>query len=624
VKKTTADSLKPTGKPQSASTNGRKKPGNSKSKEEGARYRVDQSGVWWFDANPKVSLWKRLCDWLEVVAQSRTDAGREWGALVRFKDRDGVDREWNIPYELFGSDGGTEVVKKLLSMGLKIESDRYVRRPLIEYLMGSDVSSRVTLVNKMGWHGNAFMLPDRVLGTPAEPLHYYSDAPSVCRMAEKGELADWQEKVASMAKGNDLVMFAISAAFAAPLLDLIGAETCGFHFVGDSSLGKSTLLKVAASVYGGPAEYPRTWRATDNALEATAAAHSDCLLILDEIGQCDPRIIGETVYMLGNGQGKARANDRGGARDIQHRWRVVFLSSGERTLLDHMTDAGKKPQAGMEMRLLTVPACLHENEQDRKRLGIYQTDHNYNGGAALSDHLNSTVAELHGTAFPAFLQALLEPSRFASVAERIRTIRLRFMADCLTDKASGQARRAADKFSLVAAAGELATEWGVTSWEPGEALGAAVSCFVAWLHRRGGEGSHEEREIIDAVRYLLEVYGESRFTRWDSEDSRIDDHAPRTMERWGFRRTLEQNSQLDGKSTESLFYVFPGAFKESFAKGHDPKRVARVLADLGALECDGERLQGRARLPGMGMKQTRCYIIKAAALYPDAQAKQAA
>lgn len=38
----------------------------------------------------------------------------------------------------------------------------------------------------------------------------------------------------------------------------------------------------------------------------------------------------------------------------------------------------------------------------------------------------------------------------------------------------------------------------------------------------------------------------------------------------------------------------------------------------------GRRLQGRARLPGMGMKQTRCYIIKAAALYPDAQAKQAA
>ncbi|PBP75768.1 hypothetical protein CCL15_03245 [Pseudomonas syringae] len=41
------------------------------------------------------------------------------------------------------------------------------------------------------------------------------------------------------------------------------------------------------------------------------SAYSDVLHVWDEIGICDPRIIGETVYMLGNGTGKARANDRG-------------------------------------------------------------------------------------------------------------------------------------------------------------------------------------------------------------------------------------------------------------------------------------------------------------------------
>jgi putative DNA primase/helicase len=39
---------------------------------------------------------------------------------------------------------------------------------------------------------------------------------------------------------------------------------------------------VAASVYGG-ASYLQRWRTTDNALEAIAAQHSDCLLILDEL-----------------------------------------------------------------------------------------------------------------------------------------------------------------------------------------------------------------------------------------------------------------------------------------------------------------------------------------------------
>lgn len=582
------------------------------------RFRVDAGGLYWLDT--KLERWRRLSDWLEVVAQSRTDDGKEWGVLVRFRDRDGREREWNIPFALFASDNGTEVVKKLLSMGLRIEPERYARRPLIEYLMGTDTERRVTLVGKMGWHGGAFMLPDGVIGEPPEPLHFYSDAPPVCRMAAAGSLADWQEHVAAFAIGNDLVAFALSAAFAPPLLDLIGAETCGFHFVGDSSLGKSTLLKVAASVCGGPDEYPRTWRATDNALEATAAAHSDCLLILDEIGQCDPRIIGETVYMLGNGQGKARANDRGAARDIQHRWRLVFLSSGERTLLDHLADVGKKPQAGMEMRLLTVPACFHQDEQDRKTMGIYQDIRNYNGGAALSDHLGREVARAHGTAFPAFLGALLKPEALRKVPGRIQTVRLSFLAECLTDGASGQARRAADKFAMVAAAGELATEWGVTGWPAGEALRAAAACFRAWLHHRGGEGSHEERQIVEHVRYLLELYGESRFTRWDSEEARIDEHAPRTMERWGFRRTIEETSMIDGVATETRYYVLPEAFRNAFAKGHDPKRVAGVLADLGALELDDGRFTKRARLPGMGSSQKRCYIIRAAALYSDAQA----
>ena len=36
----------------------------------------------------------------------------------------------------------------------------------------------------------------------------------------------------------------------------------------------------------------------DSALEFIAAARSDGILVLDETGMCDPRVIGETVHML--------------------------------------------------------------------------------------------------------------------------------------------------------------------------------------------------------------------------------------------------------------------------------------------------------------------------------------
>ena len=95
----------------------------------------------------------------------------------------------------------------------------------------------------------------------------------------------------------------------------------------------------------------RSCRSTDNALESIAAAQSDDLLDLDEIGMCDPRIIGETVYMLGNGTGKARANDRGQAGRQVQEWRLLFLSTGEKTLAQHMAEANKELKAGMEVRM---------------------------------------------------------------------------------------------------------------------------------------------------------------------------------------------------------------------------------------------------------------------------------
>lgn len=91
---------------------------------------------------------------------------------------------------------------------------------------------------------------------------------------------------------------------------MLGHESGGFHLYGDSSGGKTTHLQVAASVYGSP-RCVRSWRSTDNALESIAAAHSDGLLVLDEIGMCDPRIIGETVYMLGNGSGNPQVKGLG-------------------------------------------------------------------------------------------------------------------------------------------------------------------------------------------------------------------------------------------------------------------------------------------------------------------------
>ena len=50
---------------------------------------------------------------------------------------------------------------------------------------------------------------------------------------------------------------------------------------------------------------------------------------------------------------------------------------------------------------------------------------------------------------------------------------------------AGQPARAAKRFMLVAAALELATEWGITGFAQGTGAAGVLACFNAWLEREG-------------------------------------------------------------------------------------------------------------------------------------------
>jgi len=142
------------------------------------------------------------------------------------------------------------------------------------------------------------------------------------------------------------MIFALSAAFAGPLLEPAGDDSGGFHLRARSSTGKSTLEKAAASAWGNPASYCRLWRSTTNGLEGLAALHNDGLLILDELSQIDPREAGEAAYLLANGRGKNRAARNGTARQAAS-WRLLFLSAGEESLSALMAKAGRRSTAGV-------------------------------------------------------------------------------------------------------------------------------------------------------------------------------------------------------------------------------------------------------------------------------------
>ena len=266
------------------------------------------------------------------------------------------------------------------------------------------------------------------------------------------------------------------------------------------------------------------------------------------MGQADAREVADVVYMLANESGKQRASRNGTARARQS-WRTVFLSTGETTLSQKMGEAGKRTMAGLDARLANLPADAGAG------YGVFQALHGRAEPAELADELRSAALAHHGVAAIFFLYKLTRERAEtpASLRSRLEVTRNLFLTEYLPELSTGQVQRVADRFALIAAAGELARNYEVLPWPDGEATRAAGACFLAWMADRGGYGPAEDAAALAQVRLFFETHGESRFTSFpDSGGSMAD--TPRTINRAGFRRRVGNG---DGDSERWEYLVLP-------------------------------------------------------------------
>jgi putative DNA primase/helicase len=589
-------------------------------------FTVNESGVWFVgidtDGSRKPPRW--MCSRLDVVARTRDFDGQSWGYLIEWRDPLAQLRTWAMPARMLAGDGN-EYRAALLNGGLHIAPGTAVRSQLTQYIQTRTPEAFARCTDRIGWHGNAFVLPRETIGShaaDAERVVFQSDVTVENTFGTKGTLAQWRDAVAAPCVGNSRLAFAVSCAFASPLLRFVSMESGGFHLRGDSSSGKTTALRVAASVYGGK-KYMQRWRTTDNALEAIAAQHCDALLILDELAQVDPKTAGECAYMLANGQSKARAA-RTGQPKPRLAWRLLFLSAGEIGLAAHMSEGGKRSRAGQELRMADVPADANAG------MGIFEQLHEHEGGAAFATHMTRVSETHYGTAGLAFIGWLI--AHHDGLAKRLRGELERITLSWIPKGASGQVDRVAGRFAIAALGGELATEAGLTGWATGEAEQAAKSCFDAWLASRGGAGNAEERQIIAQVRHFIEAHGAGRFTWWHRA---ADDHAPNTLHRAGFKRMLSAEgkpirSDSDhgaafgermkgevGEEVQTEYFILLEVFNREVCQGFDSATVKQLLRDRGFIACDADRLDHKTRLPGIG--NARCIKLLPSIFDDDAE-----
>jgi len=516
-----------------------------------------RAGLWFFgmkagrgenaSATP-IESW--ICGPLHIDALTCDTQDNNHGRLLRFLNASGNWRRWSMPMEMLAG-AGDEYRTALLNQGLQIDPNH--RGQMGNYFSALVPQTKVLCATQTGWFKGSFVLPDEVIGPDAGDVIFQSNEVARDEFTRAGNLTQWRESIAAKATGNPLLILALSAAFSGPLLARCNAEGGGVHFVADSSIGKTTLINAACSVWGGE-NYRRSWRSTSNGMEGVAALFNDNLLALDEISECDPKDAGPIVYALGNGRGKQRSSRTGAARGVT-RWKCAILSSGERTVETHMMEGGKRAKAGQQVRLVDLHVM--------GKYGAWDELHGQPSPAQFSDALKSASANHHGHAGRAFLEKLTRDERdFGPLLEAVRGSQL---FPC--DPDDGQAKRVAARFAMIGMAGELATEYGLTDWADDAAMSAASACFAQWKAGRN-TGNAERGQIAEQLAAFIDKHGDSRFSSADT------DGAMTVRDRAGWWKS-------DGSDR---VYLFTADGLREALHGFDFKRALVTLQQSGAME----------------------------------------
>lgn len=515
-----------------------------------------------------------VCAPCHLLAQSN-DGEANYGRVIEFMTSDGRRKRSAIPMQMLAGSG--EELRGLL-MGQGLEINPKAHKLFGEYLQWRTPKEKIRCATQTGWYRtptgkNVFVLPDAVYGNDAGTVIFQSESANGEKYRTGGTLAGWQA-FAALAAGNPMMMVAMSASFAGALLGPLHADGGGLHFTGDSSIGKTTILYAASSVWGGK-EARGSWRSTSNGMEGAAALSNDTVLALDEISECDPREVGAIVYAAANGSGKQRAGRTGAARVVV-KWRTFIVSTGERSIATAMSEGGYRAKAGQQVRVLDIPAA--------RRFGCFDDLHGQESGASLSDHIKREADTHHGHAGRAFVEKLSRADwhEIARQYEQFKTAPLFNPAG-----ADGQVRRAAARFALIGLAGELSAEWGIVGWSSSEATGAAQLCFDLWRNARGCGGQNDEtRQIADAMIRFIERHGDGRFSDMTGNGG----------------ATIRDRAGYWKQSGDERIYLFNSDGLREATKGFDFGRALDALESVGALPKagpDGKRatktkIDGRA------------------------------
>lgn len=464
------------------------------------------------------------------------------------------------------------IMKPLGDDGVDVSDDN--AKELVAFLRAFEetnerVLPRIATTHQTGWHESGgtrdFLLPNPVAG--AEVL-YDGDDDAVRSLGCGGTQAGHEALLRRALDECDESTVAVCASLAAPLVRIVElADSFAVHLRGDSSKGKSTMLKVAASVWGGPS-YTRGFDQTLYALTTFAAARNDLPAILDEVGAAKRGDeLDRTVYSLCNGRAREQGR-RDGSLRRSRTWRTTVLTSGETSLVPD--DSGP---AGMRARVLNVAVD-----------GFGRLD------AAGVDRMRTEAAEHFGHFGRAWVEHLRSADWSELKAEHVRMVRT------LASGASGIRARQASSWATLALAERLARNL----------LGMPAAVRVVSAFSRA-DADNETRPVGElALERTADWFAVHR-----SKFPTLLREVTSGRESWrGGHTERERGREVFGYVADSELWVLPEALRAALeAAGFNYRLTLSLWSQAGVIVSEPNRAQSRRRVDG---ERRRVVVLRGA------------
>jgi putative DNA primase/helicase len=516
--------------------------------------------------NPKTKLWARVIELIDPADDLATATIPE--GILTGKPR--------------------EAIARLSDCGLRVFDEDEIRT-ILQLIRNWEVpdDAKLQLIDRVGWvpEKDAFALPTgRVLSRPGVKSKYSYGGPSEAK--EIGDLDLWRDQTASLSLGNPNLIFAISLGFSSALMPFTEQNTVIFHFFGKTSTGKTRVLRAGLSVWPSINKKEKTWNGTANGLEAEIAESHSILMGLDELRADATPDLPLVIYQFANGSEKGRAKKEGGSQGRKS-WNTAVISTGEYSFQEIVRKLGALPTGGQQVRMFDIPA--------EGTYGVFDCLHGSVTSEEFVNRLDRAIKKSHGpagTAFAERLVSLCEDDLEDMLAVKTRpyiSALQQHLGVVVGDPESAALLRVIKSFALVATAGELATEWGITGWAPGTASEAVGTIAQMWMDNRNRAPVEETTDIDTLRNYISENI--ARFIKFS------DIHT-------------EQVGDLLGYQDQEFIYILPATISKFNESNKKRPNILNALVQRGYLDKGGENKSLQFRLPSIVRGRPRVYRIR--------------